>query len=291
MTVCDRECDFYDFFKAAGQADASVLVRASQDRRINCSSRYNEKDVAKLWDYMESQTEAGTYTVEVSAREKGRHCKGRTARVATMSVKFAPFRMNPPRNNPKHGIEALPDIQMYAVHVREQCPPEGEEPVEWMLLTNVPVCSLEEATEKVLWYSLRWRIEMFFKVLKSGFRVEACRLGTADRLIRYLTVMSIVAWRLFMITLIVRTDPSTPCSAFLSDQEWRVLSFKISRNTVPPETPPNIAIAVIWIAILGGYLNRKCDGPPGTLALWRGWKRLIDLVEGWSLANHFQTCG
>ena len=126
---------------------------------------------------------------------------------------------------------------------------------------------------------------MYFKVLKSGFRVEACRLGTADRLIRYLTVMSIVAWRLFMITLIARTDPSAPCSQFLSEQEWTVLAVKSSRTRTPPAAAPTIAEALVWIARLGGYLARKSDGPPGTLALWRGWKRLTDLTEGWSLAN------
>jgi len=71
---------------------------------------------------------------------------------------------------------------MYAVHVLESRPPEGEEPVEWMLLTNSPIATFDDACEKVRWYSLRWRIEMYFKVLKSGFRVEACRLGSAERL-------------------------------------------------------------------------------------------------------------
>ena len=157
--------------------------------------------------------------------------------------------------------------------------------MEWMLITNQPVTTFEEACERVSWYRLRWRIEMYFKVLKSGFRVEACRLGTADRLIRYLTVMSIVAWRLFMITLIARTNPSLPCSQFLSEQEWTVLAVKSSRPRPPPAAVPTIAEALVWIARLGGYLARKSDGPPGTLTLWRGWKRLTDLTEGWRLAN------
>jgi len=137
----------------------------------------------------------------------------------------------------------------------------------------------------VHWYSQRWRIEMYFKVLKSGFRVEACRLSTAERLVRYLALMSIVAWRIFTVTLIVRTNPSMPCSIFLSEQEWTVLSIKVTKNSDPPTVPPSIADAVIWIARLGGYLARKSDGPPGTLTLWRGWKRLTDLTEGWRMAT------
>jgi hypothetical protein len=286
VTVCDRECDFYDFFKSADQKSTSVLVRASQNRTVNRDSRYAEKDVKKLWDHIASQPDAGSYTVDISAVKQTKHHKGRTARTAQMGIKFGPFRMNPPRNNPKHKTETLPDIQLFAIHALEKYPPKGEEPVEWMLLTNQPVTTLEEACERVRWYSLRWRIEMYFKVLKSGFRVEACRLGTAERLIRYLTVMGIVAWRLFMITLVARTNPSLPCSQFLSEQECTVLAAKSSRNGCPSTRSPTIADALIWIAKLGGYLARKSDGSPGTLTLWRGWKRLTDLTEGWALANH-----
>ena len=145
--------------------------------------------------------------------------------------------------------------------------------------------SYEDAYEKVLWYSLRWRIEMYFKVLKSGFMVESCRLGHADRLAKYLTVMSIVAWRLFMITFIARTDPATSCSTYLTDQEWKVLFLHTNKNKAIPKKPPTIGIAVIWMAKLGGYLARKNDVPPGTLSLWRGWKRLVDLSEGLKLAG------
>jgi hypothetical protein len=107
--------------------------------------------------------------------------------------------------------------------------------------------------------------------LKTGFRVEACRLGTADRLICYLTLMSIVAWRLFTIMLIARTNPSMPCSELLSEQEWTVLAAGSSLSGSQAATPPSIAEAIISIAKLGGYLAKKKDGPPGTLVLLRGW--------------------
>lgn len=291
ITVCDRECDFYDFFKAADKNGSVVVVRASQNRTINRGSRYAEKGVTRLWGHILSQPTAGTYTIDISSRQKTRHCKGRMPRTAQMDVKFCSFSMNPPRNNPKHKKEVLPDIHMYAIHVLERNPPEGDDAVEWMLLTNQPVTTFTEACERVHWYSLRWRIEMYFKVLKSGFRVEMCRLGTADRLICYLTVMSIVAWRLFMITLIARTNPSLPCSVLLSKLEWTVLEVKSSRSGNLPATPPSIADVLISIAKLGGYLARKADGPPGNLALWRGWKRLQDIAEGWSLALRCDICG
>ena len=285
VTVCDREADLYDLFKLSHQLEADVLVRASANRTVNRRSRYAEKNVLKLWDYMLGQPEAGSYEIEIPKRAKTKHAKAREARSATVTVRFAQLRLNPPRNNPMHKKESLPDIDMHAVYVVEQNPPEDEETIEWMLLTTLSVQSFDEACEKVRWYCLRWRIEMYFKVLKSGFRVEDCRLNHAERLIRYLMVMSIVAWRLFMITLIARTDPDSPCSAFLTITEWQVLFRKTHKNQAAPAEPPRIGDVVVWIAKLGGFLARKNDGPPGTITLWRGWKRLTDLTEGWNLAT------
>ncbi len=112
-----------------------------------------------------------------------------------------------------------------------------------------------------------------------------------NRLIKYLTVMTIVAWRLFMITLIARTDPNTSCKGFLTDIEWKVLYLKTHKNKRVPRKCPNIKDVVRWIACLGGFLARKQDGDPGTIVLWRGWKRLNDLTQGWSLAIKYGTYG
>ena len=125
---------------------------------------------------------------------------------------------------------------------------------------------------------------MYHKVLKSGFHIEDCRLSEANRLIKYLTIMSIVAWRIFTITLIARTSPDIPCSGFLSTSEWQVLYARMNRGKKLPKHPPSMRKVVRWVARLGGFLGRKNDGDPGTIVLWRGWKRLEDLVDGWSLA-------
>jgi len=284
VTVCDREADLYDFFRLSDEIECPVLVRAKADRVINRKSRFAEKTGVKLWEHMGQRPESGCYTIDIPRRSKAKHSKEREARTATVAVRFGSLCLNPPRNRRRRDDEHLPDIELNAVYVLENNPPEGDEPVEWMLLSNVPVTSFEEAYEKVRWYALRWRIEMYHKVLKSGFRVEECRLGDAERLIRYLTVMSIVAWRLFMITLIARTDPNTPCSTLLAEPEWKVLFLKTNRNKPLPQKAPSIGEAVIWVAKLGGYLARKSDGPPGTITLWRGWKRLTDLTEGWTMA-------
>ena len=292
VTVCDRESDIYDFFKLSNELESPVLVRATADRAINKKSRYAEKNVVKLWAHMGTLPEAGSYEIDVQRKSKSKHCSLRLARNAAVVVRFGSFHMNPPRNHPKQKFDDLPDLKMNAIYVLEENPPKGEESIEWMLLTNLEVTSFEEACEKVRWYGLRWRIEMFFKVIKSGFRVEACRLAHGKRLARYLTIMSIVAWRLFMITIIARTDPNQCCSSLLTRREWKILFRKTNRTDKIPQKPPTIKEAVTWIASLGGHLGRKCDGPPGTITLWRGWKRLTDLCEGAEIVNQTSfTCG
>ncbi|MFZ2654597.1 MAG: IS4 family transposase [Victivallales bacterium] len=291
VTVCDREADIYELFMLSDNIKSPVLVRANVDRAINRSSRYAEKDVVKLWAHMDNQPEAGTITVDIPARRETQHCKERESRVATLTIKFGSFLLSPPRNNIKYRSQKLPDIKMQAVYAFEANPPDGSEAVAWMLLTNLPVNDFAGACEIVRWYCLRWMIEMYFKVLKSGFSVEECRLGDAERLTRYLTIMRIVAWRLFMITFIARTDPNITCTKLLADYEWKVLFLKINKNKTLPKKTPAIGEVVVWIARLGGFLARKGDGYPGTITLWRGWKRLADLTEGWSLAIQADTCG
>ena len=291
VTVCDREADLYDLFELSDRLASPVLIRASANRGINRKSRYDEQDVVKLWDFMRDRPAAGTLTVEIPERKATPHVKARNARTALLTVKFDAFIMNPPRDNVRHRTSQLPDLPLHAVYAYEAAAPPDEEPVEWMLLTNLQVSTFLEACEKVRWYCLRWRIEMYFKVLKSGFKVEDCRLATADRLMRYLTVMSIIAWRLFMVTLIARTAPDTPCTQFLSDPEWKVLFRRVNKGKPLPQHAPLIGQVIVWIARLGGFLARKSDGLPGTLTLWRGWKRLTDLSEGWELALRTLRCG
>jgi hypothetical protein len=287
VTVCDREADIYEFFQLSAQLAAPVLVRANYDRPINKRSMYAEKDIVKLWQHLEHQPCAGRFAVEVPARRGTKHAPPRAPRVATVEVRFVAFTLNPP----KRLSSTLPDLAISAIDVREKDPPAGEPPLEWMLLTNLPIENFDQAYEKVQWYCLRWRIEMYHKVLKSGFRIEHCRLGEAQRLIRYVTVMSIIAWRVLMLTLIARTHPEAPCTTLLTEQEWQVLYCKVHNTTVLPPKPPALREVIVWIARLGGFLARENDGQPGAISLWRGWKRLTDLTQGWLLAIGGETCG
>ena len=132
----------------------------------------------------------------------------------------------------------------------------------------------------------------FFRILKTGCRVEALPLSTLDRLEPALAVYLIIAWRIQSLTVLGRTTPDLPCDAVLDPTEWRAIYVAIHRRP-PPVIPPPLPVMLGWIARLGGHLGRKCDGPPGPQALWIGLQRARDLAWGMQLASdlHAQSTG
>jgi len=181
------------------------------------------------------------------------------------------------------------EADIYAIHIFEKRPPKGCAGIEWMLLTNIPVLIFADAVEKIKWYCLRWRIEVYFKVIKSGFKVEDCRLESSERLIRYLAVVSIVAWRVYWLTLVSRTAPDISASLLLNDFDWKILFAKFNPNKKIPKHPPTMKQITIWIAQLGGFLARKGDGEPGVTHIWRGLKKLANMIEGAQMFKN--VCG
>ncbi len=207
----------------------------------------------------------------------------RPEREATVSVRFVAVTLRPPWR-PK-GLK-LPVIRLNAILVREEQPPADiEEPIEWLLLTNTRVRTFDQAQEVIGWYCCRWQIEVFHKVLKSGCRVEDCRLQTADRLHSFVALMSVIAWRLHWMTYLNRCQPDWPCTAVLTDIEWEALYMRIHKTKRLPDEVPTVREAVRWIARLGGFLGRKSDGEPGVTVIWRGWQRLQDLAATWEIVK------
>jgi hypothetical protein len=167
--------------------------------------------------------------------------------------------------------------------VVEEQPPDEALPVEWLLLTTLAVNNIQDAIERIEWYTCRWGIEVFHKVLKSGCRIEMRQLNDAERLKRCLTLYSIIAWRILYATMLARALPDMPCTALLSGDEWQALYCAIHRVPIPPEDPPSLRQVVHWIAELGGFLGRKGDGEPGAMTLWKGFQRLPDLTLMFSI--------
>jgi hypothetical protein len=271
ITVCDREADIYEMFAFAHKNNAPLLVRASSDRALL------DVEARKLWPKVTGHPVVGYLTVKVTGNDT------RPARQTTVSVRFVSVTLKPPWR--PNGLK-LPAVSLNAIFVREEDPPaDVEEPIEWMLLTNTTVTSFEEAQQVIGWYCCRWQIEVFHKVLKSGCRVEDCRLQTADRLHNFVALMSVVAWRLHWTTYINRCRPDLPCTAVLADIEWEALYMRIHKSKRLPDDIPTVRQAVRWIAQLGGFLGRKADGEPGVTAIWRGWQRLQDMAATWEIVK------
>lgn len=279
ITVCDREADIYDFFLLADHLKSSVLVRANHNRKINKKSPFSEITGEELWNLVKRIKCKGTIKIKIPKQ------KDRAARTATCHIKFSEINMTPPRNHLGIKTKKLPTLKLYAIYVSEINCPKDAEPIDWILLTNIPIQNIYQALEKIEWYCLRWRIETWHKIIKSGLKVEDCRLSTSERLIRYLAVMSIVAWRIFWITLLSRVTPNVPCYLFLNDLEWKILFSKLNHGKNIPGHPPTVKQSVIWIARLGGFLARKGDKEPGITYVWRGLKKFSAILEGVELAK------
>ena len=270
VTVADREADIFDFFLDAETHETQVLVRAAWNRRLTDPPGY-------LWDQVARTSVRGRFTVEVG------RAKDRLPREATVAVRFTPVTVRPPRHRlHEPGLYPLP---LYAIEVREEDPPPGVEPLHWLLLTNRAVQSLNEAQRCVRWYGLRWLVERYHFVLKSGCRIEERQFETAERLKRCLGVYAIVAWRLLWLTYQARITPEAPCTVALETHEWQALYCYIHRTSILPAEPPSLNQAVRWIAQLGGFLGRTHDDEPGVKVLWRGWQRLHDITETWLLIH------
>jgi hypothetical protein len=271
VSVCDREADIYEMFTLAQEKEAHLLVRASADRALV------DKEARRLWPKVERQAIVGHLTVHITPNQK------RAARTARVSLRFTQVQLKPPWR-PKQ--KKLPIVILNAILVREDNPPAGvAEPIEWLLLTNTPVVTFEDALQVVQWYCTRWQIEVYHKVIKSGCKVEDCRLKTAGRLQNYIALMNVVAWRLMWLTYINRAEPDLPCTAILTTSEWESLYMRIHKTTQLPQSVPTVRQAVRWIAQLGGFLGRKGDGEPGVVVIWRGWQRLQDIAATWYLVK------
>ncbi len=140
-------------------------------------------------------------------------------------------------------------------------PPEGEKPLEWFLLTSVRVESIEAALETIGHYLRRWRMEDFFRVLKSGCRAEHLGFHSAERLQRALTIQAVIAWRLMLMTLLGREVPECDAELLFSEIELRFLADYAADSGL--SAPDTLAGAVLLVVLLGGYQNRKHDPPPG----------------------------
>jgi hypothetical protein len=263
ISVGDREADVYDLLAATRPEGVELLLRAAWDRCVQAPERY-------VWATVAAQPVAESLRLQVPRRG------AQPGREALLRLRFCPLTLCPPRHRQREG---LPAVALWAVHVMEVEPPTAVEPIEWLLLTTVPVHTVDDAIERVTWYACRWGIEVWHRILKSGCRIEARQLATSERLQRCLTLYSVIAWRVFYATMLARAVPEMPCDVLLEIEEWQALYCAIHHCPTPPAEPPTLEQAIRWIAQLGGFVGRRRSDQPGTETLWRGFQHLSDLTR------------
>lgn len=270
VTIADREADLYDLFEADRSANAHLLIRAAQNRRITheCKYLFTAADEAPLLGYHNVHIQSG---------------KDRPARDARFEIRVTRVQMKPPQS--KAGKNTRPAIPVQVVVAQEIQAPKDVEPVRWILTTTLPVETLDDALLVVNYYTLRWLVERFHFTLKSGCVVEKLQLKTAGALQNAMATYSIVAWRLMWMMYLSRQTPQTPAAQVLDQDEIEALYVNTFQKNLDKKTILTIQQAMLYIAKLGGFLARKRDGMPGIKVLWRGWIRLTDITNTWRLAK------
>ena len=267
VSVGDREADIYELFALAANTPKAplLLVRANHDRTL-------EKEQGKLSEYLNRCPEAGIQEMIVPRRGN------RPARTARLGIRYGKVMLAPPKQKP--GEQS---ISIWVILAEEQEPPEGVEALRWVLLTTARTESFEAACKHLSWYALRWAIEVFHRILKSGCKIENRQLGSAKRLEACLAIDLVVAWRIHHLTKLGRETPDVPCSVYFEEAQWKALVAFTTKNPAPSSEPPTLRDATRMVATLGGFLGRKGDGEPGTQTLWLGLQRLDDITEMWKV--------
>ena len=279
VCLSDSEGDIYECLAAAAAVEgpkAEWIVRACQDRSLAGETG------GKLLAQVASGLVLGTLKIEVSMRPAQSHDgskrrQARAARTATVTVQSCRVTLQAPWRPDRK----LANVTVNAVLVREVDPPPGEPAIEWLLLSSLPVDTFAQACTVIEYYTCRWEIEVFFRVLKSGCTVEDLQLETVERFANCLALYLIVAWRVLFVMRLGRECPEMSCEAVFTEAEWRAVYQIVKRR--PATAAPSLGDLLVMIAELGGYLNRNHDGPPGPQTIWIGLQRARDFALAWSV--------
>jgi Transposase DNA-binding/Transposase Tn5 dimerisation domain len=281
--VGDRYSDIYTLFVACRQQQTHFVIRAAQDRCVDerveevapalkrRRRKAGDPPQAHLFETVRGWQACDEQELEVPA-EHAR--KARTARVA---MSYGPLRLLAPDKREHE----LPSMLVWVVRVWELDPPEGVEPLEWVLLTSVAVENAEQAWERVGWYRRRWIVEDDHQALKTGCRMEERQIASYEGLRRLLGVLAPTAVRLLQLRTLARQQPERLAEEVMPTEVVQLVALKTSSAAAGMTVEQCLG----RIAQLGGYQGRRSDGPPGWKTLWHGWLKIQTLLEGVHLAH------
>ena len=295
ISCSDREGDIYEIFEEwqnrqkEGKPLADWLIRCNQNRilkdEILITEEGNKIIKQKIEDKVEATPLLGTITFDIKKKEQfkkvkggSRHKKIRSARTVTQEIRATKVILKPPYRKDKE----LSEVSFYVVMAKEKDPPEGEDPVDWTLLTSIDVPDFETAKKIIELYLGRWEIEVFHRVLKTGCKVEELQFKKDNRTKVAIALYMIIAWRILYIMKLGRECPNLPCDVVFEEDEWQSL-WVVAYGEKALANKPSLGEFVKKVAEFGGFLGRKGDGNPGPQAIWEGLRRVKDFTIAWQI--------
>lgn len=265
--IADRESDLYELFSLADELGTHFLVRT-------CVNRLAEDGGQTLAERMKEAVVQGRHRIQAS-NQAGESYE------AELEIKYERLQVLPPAGK----RQDYPALALTVIHATEHGTPRGREKIAWKLITNLPVKSLQSAIEKLRWYALRWKIEVFHKILKSGCQAEESKLRSSERLVNLISIFCIIGWRVFWLTMLHRAEPDLPPVIALDSTEIYLLETLVQTKPGQAQAKVTISDYILKIARLGGYLHRATDPPPGNMVMWRGMSKLNDIHLGFLLGT------
>jgi hypothetical protein len=296
VSVSDSEADIFELFVQAESIDRDVqrgadwIVRACQNRAVmphpenlretpllegEDAPRYIIESVQETQVLFDYEIYIRGREPKVDCEQRGRR-NARISRTTRVEVRAACVTLRPPNRKGRK----LPPVTVNVVLVRESHPPEGESPIEWVLLTSLPIETLEQVRNVIASYCVRWMIEILFRTLKSGCRIEERRFETLPRVLNCVALYLIVAWRTLYTCRLARSCPDASCEVVFEASEWKSVYFVI-HNRMPPSKPPRLREMIRMVAQLGGYINKPREDDPGPQTVWLGLARANDIAHCW----------
>lgn len=279
--VADSEADDYLLLSELASANEQFVVRQQTNRRVA-----TKEQKIKSREFVATTTVIAEREIAISAHRKparkthASRTKPRPARLASLEIRAA--RMVLPRTVCA-GKTAPRELEIHLVEVVEPNPPKGQDPIAWWLWTNLPIDTEKHVLAVVDAYCARWRVEEYFKALKSGCGIERRQLESKHALSNALAIFIPVAWRLLLLRSLARERPKDPCSTALTKLQILALrGYMKAKLDVELPRALDIATAMLAVAKLGGHI--KNNGDPGWIVLGRGFDRLLDIELGLSLA-------
>jgi Transposase DNA-binding len=280
VDVSDTLSDTFEYMSYEVTRGRHFVLRAKENRKL-VDAVAGE---GYLFDAVRKLPSVGTRALVVKASP------GRTARKTTVHVSLSKVRIAPPGE--KMGEYEETPLDLWAVRVWEPNTPAGEEPLEWILLANVAVETFTDACERIEWYEKRWIVEEYHKGLKTGCGIETMQFDTIEALEPAIAVISALATTLLALRDAARApDAETrPATEVVAPVNVEVLAAHYGKRV---GKRPSVKTFYMHVALLGGHQNRKCDGLPGWITLWRGWMKLQSMVDGYQAARPKTTtrCG